>query len=76
MQKSNYRFYIQIRQSQGADAKTIFNELKTFAPRHAPSHATVKLWFRKFRGGQRSLEDKHRTGGPVTKTTSKHRQSS
>jgi len=68
MQKSNYRFYIQIRQSQGADAKTIFNELKTFAPRHEPSHATVKLWFRKFRGGQRSLEDKHRIGGPVTKT--------
>ena len=68
MQKSNYRFYIQIRQSQGADAKTIFNELKTFVPRHAPSHATVKLWFRKFRGGQQSLEDKHRTGDPVTKT--------
>ena len=45
-----------------------FNELKTFAPCHAPSHATVKLWFRKFRGGHESLENKYRTGSPVTKT--------
>ena len=69
MQKSHYRFYIQIRLSQGADAKTIFNELKSFAPKHAPSYATVRLWFRKFRGGHKSLEDKPRPGGPVTKTT-------
>ena len=68
MQKSNYRFYIEIHQSQGADAKTIFNELKNFATSHALSHTTVKLWFRKLKSGHESLEDKHRTGSPVTKT--------
>ena len=68
MQKYNYRFYIQIRQLQEADAKTIFNEINTFAPRHAPSHTTVKLWFRNLRGGHESLEDQHLTGNPFTKT--------
>ena len=70
MQNSNYRIYIQIHQSQGQDAKTIFNDVKYFAPQHAPSHSTVKLWFRKFRRGQQSLEDKHQPGATITKTCS------
>ena len=68
MQNSNYRIYIQIHQSQGKDAKTIFNELKTCSPQHALSHPTVKYWFREFRRGQQSLEDKHQPGAPITKT--------
>ena len=69
IEKSQYRFYIGIRQSQGADARTIWEELITYASHQAPSHTTVKLWFRKLRGGQKSLEDKTRQGRPITKTS-------
>ncbi len=54
---------------QRTEAKAILNELKTFASQHTPSYATVKLWFRKFRGGYQDLKDKHRSGCLIIKTS-------
>jgi histone-lysine N-methyltransferase SETMAR len=69
MEKSNFRFYVRIRQSQGASAKPIYDELKTYAPKLAPSYATVRLWFRKFKRGCKTFEDKPRSGCPISKTS-------
>ena len=69
MQKSNFRFYIRVRQSLGVGAKTIHDELKSFAPRLAPSYSTVKLWYRKFKRGQKTVDDNARSGRPITQTT-------
>lgn len=42
--------------------------------RDAPSIHTVRRWFAKFRRGQRSLEDDHRSGRPATAVTPKNMQ--
>jgi [histone H3]-lysine36 N-dimethyltransferase SETMAR len=64
IEKSQYRFYIQIRQFQGIDAKQIFNELNNYGGKHAPSLPTVKFWYRKNKRGQSTFEDKQRSGRP------------
>jgi histone-lysine N-methyltransferase SETMAR len=68
MEKSHYRFYIQVRQSLGINAKAIFDELKSFSSRLAPLYATVKHWFRKFRRGHKNFEDESRSGRPKTES--------
>ena len=68
MEKSNYRFYIQVRLALGIDASTIHSVLRNFSPTQAPSFSTVKLWCRKFREGNKRLEDKPRAGRPISET--------
>ena len=62
------RFYIQIRTELGIDYKTIFHELKSVRPDEAPSLMTVFNWFKHFKQGNQRLEDKQRSGCPITET--------
>jgi hypothetical protein len=68
MEKSNYRFYIQVRLALGIDASSIHSELRNFSPTQAPSFSTVKRWCWKFREGNKRLEDKPRAGRPIYET--------
>ena len=67
MDKSCYRFYFQIRQSQRADALTIFDELKKFSIEHAPSNATVKTLVSKIKFRYQYLKDKPPPDAPINK---------
>ena len=69
MEKSDYRFYIQVRRFQGVDALKIFQELYSFDKDSAPSHSTVKRWCKAFDEGRTSLEDDPRSGRPIVETT-------
>ena len=69
MKSENLRFYIQVRLKLGIAVNDIFKELKSALPDNAPSLLTVIRWFNKFRNGNENLEDKHRSGRPITETT-------
>ena len=60
IENSQYRFYIQIRQSQRAETQTTWEELKTVTGQGVPPHTKDKLWFRKLTRGHKRLEDEHR----------------
>ena len=49
-----------------ANAKTNHNELVAFAPRQTPHYATVKRFSSKLKNGHQSLENKQRSGRPIT----------
>ena len=69
MKLESLRFYIQIRTKLGIDAKSIHSELHTAIPASAPTYRTVFTW--KFTTGQKSIEDKPRSGRPITSVTTR-----
>ena len=69
MKSENLRFYINLRFNLGIHVNVIHKELKWALPYNSPSRSTVVRWFNKFKNGNESLEDKHRSGRPITETT-------
>ena len=66
MKIENLRFYIKIRTKLGFDANIIFKDLKSTMGESAPSLSTVARWHKLFKGNLESLEDKPRSGKPIT----------
>lgn len=60
----------QVRHALGADALTIYEELRQYAGDQAPSHSTVKRWCKLFRRGREQLVDDPRSGRPYSRPTS------
>ena len=63
------RFYIKVRNKLGIDPKMIHNELKLFDSVHAPSLKTIYNWIKGFSNNRQSLEDKPRSGRPISGST-------
>lgn len=69
MKNENIRFYIKVRSKLGISIKDVTNELKSALEESAPSFSTVSRWFKHFEGGYERLNDKNRSGRPITKVT-------
>ena len=63
------RFYIKVRNKLGVEPKMIHNELKLFDSVHAPSLKTIYNWIKDFNNNRESLEDKPRSGRPISEST-------
>ena len=63
------RFYIKVRNKLGVEPKMIHNELKLFDSVHAPSLKTINNWIKDFNNNRESLEDKPRSGRPISEST-------
>lgn len=72
MKSNEIRFYIQIRFKLGIEPKVILNELKIAIPEHAPSLKTIYNWINAFKNNSESIEDKPRSGRPITAVTTQN----
>ena len=63
------KFYIKDRNKLGVEPKMIHNELKLFDSVHAPSLNTIYNWMKDFNNNRESLEDKPRSGRPISEST-------
>jgi histone-lysine N-methyltransferase SETMAR len=69
MEKEHLRFYIKIRALLDISPTTIHEELVTALGYEVVSYSMVQKWSRKFRLNQMEIEDKPRSGHPVSGTT-------
>lgn len=74
MNKEALRFYIQTRTILGLKATAIHEELITAYGDKIISYPTVLKWWKLFNVGDMELEDKPRSGRPVTATTEENIQ--
>ncbi len=72
MNKEHFRFYIKVRTALHIPPTTIHEELHSVHDDQAPSLRTVERWSKWFREGREELEDKPRSGSPITETTSEN----
>ncbi|CAF3778678.1 unnamed protein product [Rotaria sp. Silwood1] len=72
MSTENFRFYIKVRTALNIQARIIHDELYSVYDNQAPSLRTVERWSKLFREGQEEIEDKTRSGRPITETTSEN----
>ena len=72
MDKEYFRFYIKTRTLLNIQARTIHEELCSAYGNEAPCLSTVEKWSKRFREGEEDVEDKERSGRPVTETTSEN----
>jgi len=69
MSAENFRFYIKVRAALNIPPRTIHNELTSTYGDLAPCLRTVERWSKLFREGREEIEDKPRSGRPITETT-------
>ena len=68
MKKYAYRSYIQVRYNLGKTSEE-YCDLKIHARSCSPSLSTIQRWFNRFRNGEKNLQDKQRSGRPITTIT-------
>ena len=69
MEKTHFRFYIQVRTYLGEDATKIHKDLSEFAGDQCPSFSTVWRWRTEFSSGKKTIEDLPRLGRPIVETS-------
>ena len=69
MSAENFRFYIKVRAALNISPRIIPDELNSVYGDQAPCLRTVKRWSKLFHEGREEIEDKPRSGRPITETT-------
>ena len=69
MEKRDFRNYVKERTILGEKPTPIHQDLVVLHGNEAPGYSTVARWSKLFRDGKIDIEDKSRSGRPVTQST-------